>query len=241
MKHETQRMIETMYNKKQAIPMLMELYSKEEVIQELIANSDLPEDFCLALLAQIALHKRASVSTMIGLLSRFSSSQEIADALFHAASKDLLVWNTVLQLFIIKWELDDSVDEVIKQYKYLPPMIVPPTPLYNNKTSGYLTIKKSLLLRDNYHDEDINLEHLEKMNQQALSINVDIIKGIRNTWKGLDKCKPGESFNEYKLRVAAFESFEREAMKVLALVHNEGNECWLTHSYDKRGRTYCNG
>ena len=34
---------------------------------------------------------------------------------------------------------------------------------------------------------------------------------------------------------------ERESMKVFAMLINEGNRFYLTHKYDKRGRTYCQG
>jgi DNA-directed RNA polymerase len=64
---------------------------------------------------------------------------------------------------------------------------------------------------------------------------------VQNKWKNLDKPKEDESVTDYQKRVKAFEKFDRASRDVMKLLLSEGNELYLTHKVDKRGRTYCQG
>ncbi len=242
MKADTQRLIETMYSKHQTMDLLMSEFKNEPFITNLVDQSGLEADFCYALLCQMALHKRAKVDVLVGVMARYGETlQQVTDMLVSAAEADLVDFNPAIHQFIIKWQPEQKVYDLIAKYQFLPPMIVPPLPVTGNKGRGHLTCKESLILKNNHHDGDICLDVVNLKNQIPLQINVDVVKTIRNSWKNLNRCKPGETFEDFQKRVEAFERFERQTMKDMALMVNEGNEFWLTHAYDKRGRSYSGG
>ena len=51
----------------------------------------------------------------------------------------------------------------------------------------------------------------------------------------------GLSKEDFAKRKRAFEKYDRTAKDVIDLLVKEGNEFYLTHKYDKRGRIYCQG
>ena len=51
----------------------------------------------------------------------------------------------------------------------------------------------------------------------------------------------GETRADFEKRRRAFEKYDRTAKDVIGLLQQEGSEFYLTHKYDKRGRTYCQG
>ena len=61
---------------------------------------------------------------------------------------------------------------------------------------------------------------------------------IKNQWRGLDKIKAGETPADFERRKKQFEKYDRTAKDVIDLLTQEGNEFYLTHKYDKRGRMY---
>jgi hypothetical protein len=250
MDYENQQMLERIFNEKQAIPLLHKELLDSEYIVRLIEQSQLDQGFALDLLAQMMLHKRATVATLVGLLKyhfekKLNPYQACADALQRAAEVDLIDYDIETQKFILRFDASAAVHDLIRQYQTLPPMIVPPKPLRtfgSNRGSGYLTIRTdSLLLQDNHHGGDICTDSLQKFNQIPLSINTDVVRKIRNEWQHLDKAKPGENWNEFQERRKAFERYEKDSLFTIALMVEMGNRFYLTHKVDKRGRTYAQG
>lgn len=243
MKADTQRIIETMYSKHQTMDLLRKEFTTEQFIVDMVTDSGLDEEFCIDMLCQMALHKRCRVDVIVGLLARHGDTlQQVADMLLRAAECDLVDYNPAYEQFIIKWTPEPKVYALIDQYQFLPPMIVPPLPVTSNRGRGHLTYHKdSLILKNNHHEGDICLDVINIKNKITCQINVDVVKSIRNSWKNLNKCKPGETYEEFQKRVDAFERFEKLTMKDMALMVNNDNEFYFPHAYDKRGRSYCSG
>lgn len=244
MKFETQQLIETRYAKNQQLPLLRREFTECEPLMNQISSYPLPEGFCVELLVQVCLHRRCPPETLLGLLKRFfETAEECAKALeWVAVETDLVDYDVATSMFIVKYDVSPDVRQLMTQYMYLPPMIVPPLPVTSNRGSGYLTnTSDSLILKQNHHDGDLALDSINRFNNVRFSLNQDVIRGIRNKRKNLDSPKDDESFQDYRKRVDAFEKFERDCMHTFALLVNEGNEFYLTHKYDKRGRTYCQG
>jgi hypothetical protein len=120
-------------------------------------------------------------------------------------------------------------------------MVVHPREVKDNHDTGYLLMRNSLILRDNHHDEDICLDHINRVNDIKFSHDVDTAQMISNRWRNLDKPKDGETADDFQKRVKAFEKYDRTAKEVIDLLTTHGNEFYLTHKYDKRGRCYCQG
>lgn len=241
-KIEHQKELERLYNKNQLMPrMRAEFKAEPEIIEHLKANG-IPEDFGIDLLVQMALHKRADLQTMIGTLRHHCvSAQECADLLVKAAEADLCTYNTVLRQFIVIFEIDAQTQEEIDRFQYPLPMVVEPREIKHNAQSGYLLNNSSIILKDNHHEDDVCLDHINRMNKVRFKFNFNTAKLIKNEWRNLDKPKEGEERGEYERRVRAFEKYDKTAHAVIDLLVREGNEFNFTHRYDKRGRTYCQG
>lgn len=246
---EHQLMLETLYSKNQLLPRV-----REEFIQGLpqsmvdtITGLDalgIKDMFCLDALCQMALHKRADVPTMVGLLRHYfdGDCQKTADALGELVRNEFFIWNDSLRLFIVIYELTPAVWQSLEMFQYPLPMVIEPAELKTNLDNPYLTVeKKSVILNDNHHNGDVCLDHLNRMNKIRLKVNRDVVDTIHNSWKHLDKQRPGEDFGTFKKRQRAFDKYDRTARKVIDIITEHGNEFYLTHNVDKRGRTYCAG
>ena len=64
---------------------------------------------------------------------------------------------------------------------------------------------------------------------------------IKNSWRNLDRAKESETKQDFHRRVRAFDKYDRTSKDVITKILSEGNEFYLTHKYDKRGRSYCQG
>ena len=117
-------------------------------------------------------------------------------------------------------------------------MIVKPMPVTNNKETGYITGRGSIILRNNHHEDDVCLDHINRMNSIKFTINPNTAKMVKHTWRNLDKPKDGETKEDFQKRKRAFEKYDRTAKEVIGMLTDE---FYLTHKEDKRGRTYCQG
>ncbi len=244
---EFQIEIEKLFHKNQLIPRIKSEFAKEEGLAAFMNQHKINPELGMDLLTQMALHKRAAMSVMVGLLRRHceghtNQSQATADQILLCAEHDLVDWNPVTRQLIVKFEITPDVQEEIDRYQYPMPMVVEPRMLHKNTDTGYFTGSGSVILRHNHHDHDVCLDHLNRMNKVKLKLDMDTALTIKNTWGHLDKPKAEEDYGEYQKRVRAFEKYDRTAKDVLDhLGIAAGGEFYLTHKYDKRGRTYCQG
>lgn len=236
--------LEQLYSKNQLFPRIKsEFVNCEEFnFAEFFQMHDIPEKFGFAMMVQMVLHKRADLPTMVGVLQvHADSAQHAADLLLKAAKLDLIHWHPVNEQFVIAMDISADVQEEINQYQFPLPMVVEPRKLEHNNQSAYMLTKSSVILKDNHHDNDVCLDHLNRMNAIKLCINENTANMVKNQWRDLDKPKQGESKEDFQRRVKAFEKFDRTSRDVIAKLTSLGNEFHLTHRYDKRGRTYAQG
>lgn len=235
--------LERLYNKNQLHRRIQQEFIEAGGFIEQMELYEIPVPFGMQVLTEIALRKRADVKTMVGLLRRhLGDSQETADMLITCAKADLLEYNPSLGQFIVLYEVSDDVQEELDRYQFPLPMVVPPRPIRGNKDTGYLTGKEqSVILRNNHTEDDVCLDHLNRMNRIAFSIDLDTVKMVQNRWRNLDKRKDGETDADFKSRKRAFERFDRVCRDIIEKLTEHGNRHYMTHRYDKRGRVYCAG
>ena len=129
--------------------------------------------------------------------------------------------------------LSDELTKFIENSQYLPPMVCEPLPLTHNYSSGYLTHNDSLILGSgNHHDGDICLDTLNTMNQVALKLDTDFL------------CKVEEepTFElDSQDKVDQWTRFKKQSTEFYVLMAEQGNQFYLCHKVDKRGRIYCSG
>lgn len=237
-----QRHLEELYSKNQLIPRVKAIFNKPIFIDHLKKHG-IPEEFGLHLMVQIALHKRADLKTMIGLLRPHAAhnGQAAADLLQIAINIGIVFYNTDRQQFIVRFEIPEDVQQELDCFQFPLPMVIKPLKVCHNRQTGYITKHGSIILRNNHHDDDVCLDHINRMNSIKFKIDHTVARLVKNQWRNLDKPKEGESKQEFDKRKRAFEKYDRTAHDVIGLLTQEGNEFHLTHNYDKRGRTYCKG
>lgn len=238
-----QQDLESLYNKNLAVTRI-----KTEILKadfDFIAffhEIDIPEKFGMNLLVQMVLHKRAHVTTLVGLLRHHAdSTQHAADLLGIAVDSGLVDFDPSRDEFIVAADISSAVQDDLDRYQYPLPMIIPPKKIRDNYTSGYLTNNSSVILKNNHHNEDVVLDHLDRMNRIPLRINKDVVENVSNTWRNIDKQKEGETYADFRKRREAFGKYNRTVMDVIDVVTEHSETVYLTHKYDKRGRTYCQG
>lgn len=247
MDYENQDMIEHFFNARQTPHLLRAELLKNRPALEAIVRSELNEEFCFDLLSQMIIYKRAHLPTLVGLLKhhfrdKSNPFQACSDALLIAAKYWLIDWDGQAEQFVIQFDVEEKAMNLIRQYQYLPPMTIPPLTVRNNRGSGYINIlDDSLILQNNHHEGDICLDSINRFNAIPMSVNEEVVKLIRNSWKHLDAPKQGETFDDYKKRLTAFERYEQVSFFTIALLIEMGNEFHFTHKTDKRGRTYAQG
>lgn len=208
----------------------------------IMETNEISVPFGFDVLVQISLHKRCNVPTMIGLMRRHTNNgQHAADLLQRCVEADLLDYNPELRQFTVVFEISDDVQLEIDKYQFPLPMVVPPRELRTNKDTGYLLSRGSVILRNNHHENDVCLDHLNTMNATKFSINLKTSEMINNSWRNLDSQKPDETKDSFDKRVKAFEKYDRTARDIMDLLCDVSDHHYITHRYDKRGRVYCMG
>jgi len=241
---EVQIEMEKLFHKNQLHARIKKEFTDADLpFKEIMIKNKIDPTFGFSLLVQMVLHKRAGVPVLVGILRKHfkGDCQATADALLLACQIDLVDWNPRTKQFIVKYDITPDVQQELDTYQFPMPMVVPPKELQDNTDTGYYTSRNSVILKDNHHDFDVCLDHLNHVNSVKLTLNHRVTSMIKNQWRNLDKPKTGEEHAEYKKRVKAFEKYDRTAYEVMGHLDIAGTEFYLTHKYDKRGRVYCQG
>lgn len=235
--------LEKLYNKNQLHRRLEREFSSSSLnfVEHMQANG-IPIDFGMTVLIQISLHKRRDVPKMIGLVRHLApNTQSAADMLMLCAESDLINYDNQARQFIVQWGISQDVQDELDRYQFPLPMVLEPRQLRENTDTGFLLGQGSVVLRGNHTRDDVNLDHLNRVNTIPFSIDFETAAMIKNQWKNLDKRKEGETPFEFNARKRAFEKYDRVAHDVMLKITEHDNRHFMTHRYDKRGRVYCQG
>lgn len=241
---DLQLALEAKYNKNQLVKRIKSEFTDCESLDfvEAFDAIEVDPEFGIQVLTQLAIHKQANMSTMIGSVRSYVDTfQQAADWLYIMAANDFINWDPVKEVFVVEIDITKDVQHEIDAYQFPLPMVVTPRKLRENIDSAYLTGKQSLILKNNHHEGDICLDHLNRMNRIALSVDVDVSNHLQNKWKGVDKQKDDETRADFMKRVRAFNKYNEVAHEVIGIMVEAGNKFYLTHRPDKRGRTYSQG
>lgn len=256
--NSTQEDLETLFSNHQLIPTIRKAFEDDGYAQ-ICEECGIPGRFGIDLLVQMYLHKRASITTLVGIFMHhfeeiqdgeneeedldISPAQRCANMLQRAVEVGMVDLNpTNLDEFVVKFLVSEELEDRLEKFQYPLPMIEHPEILNDNRDTGYRTIRKSVILKKQNHiDDDVCLDHINRVNHVPLSINPHVVHFMQNSWKGLDKQKEGETDEEYLARRRAFEKYDRISRDVIQALQIQGNCFWLTHRYDFRGRTYAQG
>lgn len=230
---ETQRNLEEIFNRNQLMDVLRDQFSP---------LSDDP--FEIDVLCQIYLHKQADVPTMVGLFSpKWGAPQDVADLLINVVEADLVDFDMDSHRFIMKYEITQDVQDLLDRYQFPLPMVVKPNKVKDNTSgSGYFDKKGRIVLNGSeiFDDEDVCLDHINRANSVGLTLNTSVVASEEGNMI-LPKRRIGEGFVEFQKRQKQAQVFYDTSYEVMQGLLTLGNEFWLTHKYDRRGRTYAVG
>ena len=225
---------------------LEELYNRNQLMDVLRDQfAPLTDDpFKLDCVVQIYLHKQADVPTMVGLFSpKWGEPQDVAEMLKEVVEDDLIDFDMDNMRFVMKYEISRDVEELLELYQFPLPMVVRPNKVTNNTMgSGYFDKKGRIVLNgsDVFNMEDVCLDHINRANSVGLTLNLDVIASAEGMMI-LPKRKHGEAFDDFQKRQKQAKVFYESSYEVMQGLLTLGNEFWLTHKYDRRGRTYAVG
>lgn len=147
--------------------------------------------------------------------------------------------------------LPDELVAYVERACYLPPMITKPKKLYDNRSSGYLTLRgDSLILGGghNHHSDPIALDVLNLVNSYRLCLNEDMLDTVEELpTHDLDTVEGAEQMTEIQLLRAVQQQKKNweKHLKQSAYFYNHirinNNLMFLNNKYDKRGRLYSQG
>jgi hypothetical protein len=129
--------------------------------------------------------------------------------------------------------LDEPMLQRIANTKYLPPMLVPPSDVKENKGNQYLTFKTSLIKKPyNFHNDYLAYDVINILQSYELSLDEFVVhQEIESPKNELDTQEKVDNFNRMVLASKA------TYLEIL----EAGNKFFEPWSYDKRGRSYMDG
>lgn len=154
-------------------------------------------------------------------------------------SKDLIDIDTATYgdtdyaMVYTQYDLPEELLEKMAQTKYMPPMIVRPNHVWENRDNAYLTFKSSMILGDkhNYHENKISLDVINIQNSIPLTLNKEILNIEEESKKPLDTPE----------KIRNFYTMQKASRTVYESILENGNVFYNTHAFDMRGRLYSQG
>jgi hypothetical protein len=131
---------------------------------------------------------------------------------------------------------DGALGEYLTTTRHVMPSLMKPKEIKSNKDSGYQTFSSSLILAGKYHSKPVPLDHINRVNGVALSINKKALE-IDPVFKE----DASETVEERLKRYTAWKRLNVESVISYAELVATGNKFYLTHKYDERLRTYAHG
>ncbi|MFM7896669.1 MAG: hypothetical protein ACKO8L_12250 [Flavobacterium sp.] len=204
-------------------------------------------EICLDMFVLVTQNQYCNIQTIVGQmvnvfegkLNTIDSVKTLSEVCAVIASETDL-WDIQLpedsELGVITVIANYEFQEEIKQYlaniKYLPPMLVRPKMVNSNYDYDYFNTQSSKILGSgNHHDDPISLDVINICNGTKLKLDTFMLQFDENPNKELDTVEKVEQFN----RMAS------ASKRVYQEILDQGNEFYLTHKYDKRGRLYSQG
>ena len=226
-----QWMSQSFYDSKKARLSQLEQLDLVELVTELFVG------IAYVLQPQLFTSVTAQLAGRMGFDDKKDSIQTVAEVLAVLCltdAFDITKADRFASLMLVsRLHLPPELIKYIEQSEYLPPMVCEPLELKGNYDSGYLGHRDSLILGNgNHHSGNICLDVLNKVNRVALKLDVDFLLSLEE--------EPTFELDDAQKRDLWLD-FKRKSSEFYLLMHECGNEFYLTHKVDKRGRIYAQG
>lgn len=221
---------------------------EESGVYDVIADLDTPitdepeldKKIWTSLLLSSLLHQKALPETLIASVNKYFEHPQSAANFVEFACDNGIIRYAKDGFIYPKITLSAETVREMENYGYPLPSVVKPSLLSSNSDTGYQSeraAKGSCLLNDAYLDDehDLNLDHLNALNAIELTHVNHVIESIPLL---PPTQKSGESDKDFKSKIKAHKKFVRCVNHGLELLTDS---FYLTHAFDRRGRTYCRG
>lgn len=131
---------------------------------------------------------------------------------------------------------DGDLGTYLDTTRHVMPSLLKPKKVESNKDSGYLTFGSSVILAGKYHSLPVPLDHINRCNSVALTINTKSLE-IEPVFDEKYDETPADRLKRYE----AWRKLNVESMETYADLVRSGNKFYITHKYDERLRTYSHG
>lgn len=238
MSREIQEKLERTYNKNLLLKRVFTEITGDMDLQGIIKDSGCDVDLANKALAFLAIYKRLDIATMVAMLFKpdgEKSLEEVVHQVEMLVEKNLVHYDPSADKIIVRFELDPTVQAEIGCFQYPLPLVIKPKLLKHNMDSAYyLKNKQSVLLNDHKTKKDVDLEHLNLMNQVAFTVNKSVYAKAVNVWTPKAEKDPNQTRRQ-------MERFNKYCKVSQDIIMENGNKFYFSHRYDYRGRTYCEG
>ena len=199
------------------------------------------------ILTQIYLYKRMNIPTIVGVIrNSCTDAQEASDLVVDCINNKWIKYDSFRKEILVKYAPEDKIVSKMETFQFPPPLLCKPKPIKKNTDSAYYSVKiDNIILNQKYLPKDKKidacLDHINRMNQIAFKLNMDVVNTIDNHWEGTMHPKEGETPEEFNKKIRAFQKYDRNAHHLIKMIKDTGNRFYLAHHYDKRGRIYSQG
>ncbi len=177
--------LEQLYSDNQTIPRIRKEFTscKSFNFKKHMQAHEINESFGFSLLVQMVLHKRTSLPIIVGILRRHfkdepNACQLATDMLLRCVLADLVDWNPTSEQLVVKYDISPDVQADLDRYQFPLPMVIRPQLVTDNTQTGYVIGKGSIILRNNHHDDDVCLDHINRVNSIRFCLDHDVARMI---------------------------------------------------------------
>lgn len=226
---EQEKFLETELCKYQLMPMLR---AKVKLLNLPYEKEDIHYNIAVDTLALMVFHKRKELSVLTGLLFiRFKNLEIVLETITNLINKDYLNYDVATKQVITVLNLNPEEENKLQCLMYPQPRLLPPEQVKKNYDTGYSYLPKSnIILRSFFTKEDVNLDHINRVNSIGFRVNSGVLHSLSHIAK-----KPFATNQEKRNHERFVEQQKQIAEKY------EKHTFYFTHKYDKRGRVYCQG
>ena len=240
---------ESAYESKQTRKDHISQMDLKELVEELFVRiASLTSETTLNNLASQLAPELGFADTRVGIQACAEVLAIITDTSFF----DLIKYHVNSSVYVrSNFVLPDELLEYVERACYLPPLVVRPNTLRDNRSSGYKTIKgDSLILGGgiNHHNHPISLDVLNIMNNYKLCLNEFILNNVeQEPTSNLDEYESDKPITEIEKRrliaqqKANWQRHLDQSKYFTEHLLTNNNEFYITNKYDKRGRIYSQG
>ena len=203
--------------------------SKNDRLWEWSPSDETLYDVAYHIFALSLLHPAGiTYQAMIGAITNYVECKSTLDRVKTAAEMIAIAYQCEL---IVVTKVTDKTMVITSRHELLVQM---PAFIQHMPTFEPVEIRSNPILGSRFkqHNGDVCTDHIDRMNAIPMTLELRIIEILPETTSNVHETIEQEQ---------AWNAFVQQSTEVYALIKQQGNEFYLSHSNDTRGRCYASG